>query len=282
MSHSSVRETLQPMERLLDQLVSLAPRAALVLGVLLAGIVVSALARRVMRWGVARSGLETLAERVGVAKVLYGIGYRHGLAPLLGQVAWFAGLLFTVAAVAEVLGLPAVARGTGVIMAFLPRALAAGGVLLGGVLLARFLKGLVERFGGERDDVESPRFVGLLTYYTVVTVAAIMAVHQVGLDTGLVDAIVKISLAAAVASLGVAFALSSRQAFQNLIARYYFERIARPGDRLQMGDSEGLLVRYTALAAIVRTDRGERVIPCKLLFDQPVDVERINPAKRAG
>lgn len=279
---ASVTESLQLMERLTDQLIRIAPRAAMVLVVLVVGIVLSLLARSLTRWGVRRSGLEGAAEGVGAARLLHGIGYKRSLADLLGQVVWIAGLLCTFAASAEVVGLSAVTAGTAVLVGFLPRLLAGVGVLVGGLLLAGFLETVLLRFGRKRDDVESPRFVALLVYYAIVVVAVTMGVQQVGLDTKLINAMLKIVLGGAALSLAAAFALGSRQAFQNLIARYYYERLVRPGDRVKIGDSQGLLVRYSPLAAVIRIDGGERIIPCRLLLEQPVDVEHVFPAAPQG
>jgi len=265
---------LQPMRRLVDQLLAAAPKAALVLGVLLAGLIASALLRRLARWAVRHTGLEAAAERAGVAKVLYGVGLKRGLAHFLGQMVWIAGLLFTFAAVAELLGLPAVAAATGAIIGFLPKILAAGAVLVGGLLFGGVLRNLLLRIGRDRADLESPRFVAALVYYLTLTVSVIMAVQQVGLETDLVNALVKIVVAGVTLAAGVAFALGSWRALQNVVARYYCRRVLRPGDRVRVGEREGVLLRFSAVSAIIRGDERELIVPCSVLLEQPLEVER--------
>ncbi|HFE45172.1 MAG TPA: hypothetical protein ENJ18_06715, partial [Nannocystis exedens] len=91
------------------------PTAALFLGVLFGGIIVSAILRRVVRWAVDRSGLDGLAEKAGAARLLYSLGIRKGVSHLMGQLVWYMGLLVTAAAAADILNLTIVGDGVAVI-----------------------------------------------------------------------------------------------------------------------------------------------------------------------
>ena len=89
-----MENALKPMTKVIDMVLAVAPKIALVLAILLVGFVLAALAKRLTRWAVQKSGLEAAAERAGIAKLLYTIGARRGLAHLIGTVVLFCGLLF--------------------------------------------------------------------------------------------------------------------------------------------------------------------------------------------
>ena len=251
-----------------------APRAALVVAVLLVGLILSSVARRVVRWLTQKTGLESFAEKIGVAKPLYAIGARGGIAELLGRIAWFAGLLLTLSAVADLLELAAVSSVTALTVKFLPRLLAAAAILLGGMAVAAFVRNLLRAVGEKRDDVDAPDFVAQLAYYVIVIVAVTLAADQAGLQTGIVESLILIAVGVSLAGVALAFALGARDTFRNLTTRHYYEKMVRPGDRVRVGDHEGVVVEYSPIAIILSTGRGKRVVlPCNMLSSMAVTVE---------
>ena len=272
---------LESLQHVWDRIAALAPRIALVLGLLLLGLVVSLVLRRVTRWAVRRVGLEELGERAGISKALYAIGIRRGLASFLGEVAFYVGLLITFSAVADLLGLDAVAQLGGALARFLPKALAALLVLIGGLWLAGWLQGLVLRFGERQERLESPKLVARIVYYSVLVVTITLAAEQAGLDTDLITIVIGIALAGIVFGFALAFALSARGVFQSVIARRYCETSIRPGDEIEVEGVTGRVVRYTSVSVVLAKDDGEeKLVPCSALIELPVVVRKLPPAVR--
>lgn len=259
---------MDPLRDLYHQVIRAAPTIALFVAVLLAGLVVASVARRLTVWTVRSSGIEALAERAGAARFLYAVGIKSGLVNTLARLVWVCGLLITAAAGAEVLGLPAVAAGVAIVMGFVPRLLAAAVVLVAGSALATVVRSVIARVGRRRPDLEHPGVVASLIYYVIIAVTVVMAASQAGLQTALVDAIVVVALTLILGALAVAFVLGSRAVFANLIAGHYVRRLVQPGDRVRVGAHEGVVVRQGAVALILETSDGEEtVIPCRFLLD---------------
>jgi small-conductance mechanosensitive channel len=275
-------EVFEPGRVLLQQLVGLAPRAGLTLAVIALGLALSAAARRSTRWLVRRTGLEALVERLGVSRLLYSVGYKGSFADAVAAVVGGTGLLITFSMVAELLGLPGVAEGIGVVVELLPRLVTATMVLLGGLFAADLLKGLVSRVARRRDDLDSPDLVARGVYYGVVAVSCTLAADHLGLETDLVNALIQITAAAALFSAGLAFALGSRGTFENIVARHYAQRMFRVGDHLRVVEVQGTLVRIGPISAWLRTESGESVaIPCSTLVSSAVRVTLHLPASES-
>lgn len=269
------------LEELRETVMKLLPTAALFLGVILGGLIASAIARRITRWAIERTGLDALAERAGAARVLYAVGIRKGVSHAIGGLVWAAGLLITAAAAADVLGLTAVADGAAALIAFLPRLAAAGLVLGAGLGLAGVLRRVAVGFGRRRDDVEQPELLGNLAYYGTMTLAVVVAAGQAGLETSLIETLLTTMAAIIVAAIALAFALGSRASFHNLVAGHFMRRLIRPGDSLKVGEVEGVVVRYFGVSVVVRTAAGEVAVPCKVLLDHNVGMERLGAKARA-
>lgn len=270
----NLTDALHPMEELLRQVIAAAPRIAFALLVLLLGLILATVLGRLVRWFVRRTGLETLTEKFGIAKILYAVGARRGFAHLLGDLAWLAGVLLALSASAEVVGLQGMASIVTTIVSVLPRFVLAVAVGVFGFVLAGVLRNVVREATERRRNVDSPDFAAQIVYYAVLVLTGTLALEQAGFETGLINSIVQIGVAATALSLGIAFALGSRTAFQNIVARFYYERMIRPGDKIEVDGVSGTVVRYGAIAVVIRDEEGEHVIPCSRLAEETVHLQR--------
>lgn len=268
-------ELTSPITQLAEDLLALAPRAGLALICLILGLVLAYILARVTRWAVRRVGLDALGERAGASRVLYGVGFKKGLPEALGKLVWIAVFLLTLAVVAETAGLPGVAEGIGALTEFIPRLVAAGMIVLGGVVAADLLRGLVRRVAQRRGDVDDPGLAGSVVYYLILIVTFTLAAEQLGFATDLVNKLILITVAAVLFSLGLSFALGSREAFRSMIGRYYAENRFRPGDRIRLADAEGVVVRYSSVYVVVQTDGGKLVLPCRRLLEESVRLDEL-------
>lgn len=253
-----------------EQLLAIVPKAATVIAVLLAGLIGAWLLRRTTRWLVRKSGLESLGERMGAARFLYAIGAKGSIAHLLGTIVWVAALLFTVSIIAEMVELPGLAEGVAAVTGFFPRLIAAGFVLLAGTFLADLVRSVIVRAEGRQVGVrlESPQLIGQIVHHVILTVAIVLAVGQVGLETGLINILIAVAAGSVCLSLGLAFALGSRGVVQNITARHYLMGVCRAGDTVTIAGETGTVVRFTATFVVLQTDDGARsMVPCARALD---------------
>lgn len=258
------------IQDLLPHALGALPQVLVALGVLAVGVAVSFLARGAARWATTATGLDAFAERVGAARMLYAVGIKRSVSTVVGTLVLWGGLLLTASVLAESLGLPGVAEGIAYVAGFLPRLLSSGLVLLVGLFVADLLRALVHRVARRRADLDAPGFPAQLVYYATVVVTVSIAADEVGLETGLVDALIQIAVGAAFFGSALAFALGGRGAMQNVIARHYAARMFRAGDRVVVGEVMGEIDRFGAVVVWVRTEDGLVSLPCSDLVDRPV------------
>ncbi len=275
MNPDTLTEAFAPTRQLLQQLLAFAPRLVMSLVVMIVGLLVARFARQTTLWLVQKSGLEALVERVGIARLLYGVGIKRGFAQVLARIAWIATLLITLSVVAEMVGLPGVADGINVLLEFLPHLIAATMIVVAGLVAADMLRSVVERVGADREDLESPAFLGRVVYYITATVSFSLAAEHLGLEVDLINALIQIAAAAGLLSLGLSFALASRFTFRDIVSRHYAQRIFRPGDHIVLDDIEGRVVRYGPVSAWVETEAGTVIVPCSSLMTRPVTITDI-------
>jgi len=270
-------EPLDASQRLLAHLVDFAPVAGSVLLLLAAGVVLSWLAQRAAVLLVRRTGLETIAEKVGVVRVLYALQIQSSLTDVLSRLAVVAVWLIVAMSAADVMGLPGIAEGFAAVVEFLPKLLTAMVILAIGLAAADLARRVMEGVAQRRPELAAPGALSTLVYYTVIAVFTSTAVQHVGIRTDILDKLLLLLVGIGAGTLGLSLALGGRLVVSNAIARHYGRQLARPGDAVKVGDLRGVVLRYDALTVCIRdADRNDHILPCSALLQADgFQVERI-------
>ncbi len=270
-------EPIAAGQRLRAHLVDLAPVAGSVLLLLVAGLVASWLARRLVVLLVRRTGIEALAETVGLVRIFYALQIQSSLTEVLARLSVLAIWLTVFMSMADVVGLPGIAEGLAAVVEFLPKVLTATVIMAVGLAGADLARRVMEGISKKRPELGAPGLLSSGTYYTVTTVFASTAVRQLGIQTDVLDQLLLLLVGIAAGTLGLSMALGGRKVVDNAIARHYGQQLAHPGDGVTVGDLHGIVVRYDALTVTIRDNHGnEHVLPCTvLLSDAGFQLERV-------
>ncbi len=146
-------------------------------------------------------------------------------------------------------------------LAYAPR-FAVGVFIIGiGNVVGALLRNLAA--GLTRDgDVSAlgPRLIQV----SVVVVAVITGLDQMGIDISFVTRLALVLLAALTGGLSLAFALGARQYVENLMAQPELARYAT-GERLRIDDDEGVVVEIYRTGLTMATDEGLLTVPASRL-----------------
>lgn len=259
------------LTEMLNRVAAFLPNLVGALSVLLIGWLLAWLAQRVARRVLARLGFDRLAKRAGVTDALTRAGIETPASHLVGRIIyWLLVLTFLMIAV-ESLGLTAAASALRALVAYLPHVLGAAIVLVGGALLGQFLgKGVQALAAGS--GVEFHAALGRAVQYTVLAMAAILAVDQLGLNTTLLNDVLGNLLTVAGAGLALAFALGSRLAVRNLLAGFYAKDLFKIGQTVEVDGHRGTLEAIGPLKAVIVAEEGNLsiTVPNSTLMDERV------------
>ncbi len=161
-------------------------------------------------------GLQTLFEKAKVEDVLKKGSIGKDATALLAAVAKWIIYLVAFIAAANTLKLPDVANFLNAILAFMPSAVAAGLILLIGLVLAHFLsnvvKGSLMAAGLAMADA-----VALVVRWVIIIFAFLAALSQVGLAQNMISTLFIGVIAFLAIAGGLAFGLGGKEAAQDLI-----------------------------------------------------------------
>ena len=248
------------------QLLTYAPVVASAALLALAGWLLGRLAR----WLAARAVgavLTRLGSRPSLRGALVGSGVATQVPAVVGGFAYWLVFLFFLAAALETLGLPVVTGALNRVAYYLPNVLAALVVLFAGIILGSLVRGALTRTAASA-GVEFGTAVGSLAQGTVVLVAVVVALEQVGIEAQVLIVIVAIVLGTTLAGAGLAFGLGARTAVSSIIASYYVAQAYRIGQLVRIGGIEGTIVQTTPTAVFLDTPQGRVLVPAKQFSEE--------------
>lgn len=225
--------------------------------ILLAAVLAATFTRALVRGILARLGLDRWADGVGLDAILEGIGVRRSLSDLLGFAAFLVVLLFVAQVAADALGLAAVAAALGGVLGYAPRVLAAGGILLGGIVAAGYARRAASRAAAD-SGIEIASTLGSLVFAAITFAVALIAVNQLQITTNAVWLVLGWLVAGLALALGLSFGLGGRDIVHNILAGFYARRIFEIGQEVELQGQRGTLISITPTNAII--DQAEAVV----------------------
>lgn len=186
---------------------------------------------------------------------------------LFGRTVFILVWLVFVAAATESLELPVVSRWVLGLADYLPQVLTATLLLVIGVLAGGFARTAVHQLV-ETANVEYATAYGRLAQVAVITVAAVIAVDQLGLQVTFLVIAVSIVLAASLGAAALAFGLGAQTSVSNILATHYLARTYQVGHRVSVAGHEGLIEEINPTTVVLETGDGRVSIPSKEFAEQ--------------
>lgn len=160
------------------------------------------------------------------------------------------------------------------ILAYSPRVLAAGLILIAGRAIGFAMSGVVANAPGEI----TPRSRGQLAsaFRLIISVTAVvLALSQLGVDTTILQVAIGAVLFGGAAAFALLIGLGGREVSGNLAAGRYLQRLIRIGDRIESGDVSGVVVGIHPATLQIELDDGRSVhLPHARVLDSAPVIER--------
>jgi small-conductance mechanosensitive channel len=267
------------LEQAGDQLGGFIPRLGGALLLLVIGIVLVRVLARVLRRGLRMAGLDSTAERWGVADVLQRAGLGRSLSHVIAVAVRISLTVVVIFAALSLLGLQFLSQSLNAGVLFLPKVLAAMALVLIGVVLAAFVRERVDRAATQWD---LPIPLGPVFQGVVVAIFVITAAAQLTVSIALLMVLVAILLAAVAAPFALAFGLGGRDVARSLSAGRYVRAAFREGQVIRVDGIRGTVERIEPSATVLRTEAETVRVPNHVLIGQTVVIEDDAPAASGG
>jgi hypothetical protein len=198
-------------------------------------------------------GLETAAERSGLMTSMKQVGIRRSVPSIVGQIVFWLTMCVFVTAAFNILGLQAVSAAMEKIVAYIPNLLVATVVVVVGLLVAGFLRGVVAT-SADRVGISYAENLANGVYYVLALMTFIGAFDQLHIEFGLLKELILIAFGGLALGFGLAFGLGGREVMGGILAGYYTRQRLHTGDRVSVAGMEGTVREVGPVATVIETE----------------------------
>ncbi|HVA47867.1 MAG TPA: mechanosensitive ion channel domain-containing protein [Pirellulales bacterium] len=239
--------------RAFGDIVGLLPHVAAMLAVIVVGYIVARMLDKFTVALVQSLGLQTAAERSGLANSMKQVGITKSVPAIIGQIIFWLTMCVFLAAGFNILGLDAVSAAMEQIVAYIPRLLVATVVVVVGLLVAGFLRGVVAT-GADRVGISYAETLADGVYYVLALMTFIGAFDQLRIEFGILKELILLAAAGLALGCGLAFGLGGRDVMAGILAGYYLRQRMHAGDRIHVGSLEGTIREVGPVATVIETE----------------------------
>lgn len=251
----STNAVMHSFREVADQFVQFAPKVAAALVVIVLGYLVARLLAKAVIAISERLGLQRAAESGGLVQSMRQVGIEKTMPQIVGTIVFWLMLgVFAIAAF-DILQLPALTGAMEKVIAYIPKLLVATFVVVLGLLLAAFLKGVVATSADRVGITYAPQLASAV-YWVLALLTFIAAFDQLEIKFNLLNEAILIALGALALGFGLSFGLGGRDVMAGILAGYYVRQRMHSGDRVQVAGYEGIVREVGPVATIIETDEG--------------------------
>lgn len=161
--------------------------------------------------------LDTLSEKSGTSNFLAKGGIKYTLSELVGVLVYWIVLLIVIITALNSLQWTVAAELLNTVVAYIPNIIVAVFVLVLGMFVSTLL-GTVIRTAASNAGITQARLLGQITQTVVIIFAAVIALQQLKIQTGIILNVINITVAAIGLALGLAFGLGCKDIAGKVVA----------------------------------------------------------------
>ncbi len=200
---------LKPLQNMAEKIITLIPSVLGALFIVLLGWLLARILKAALIKILVAVRFEKFSERSGLSKFLSRGDIKHSLAEILGSAFFWIILLFFIYVATDVLHLTLIRDVINQIILFIPKLIAAVLIIIVGVLLSSFFKGLVKVTATSYGLTHRELF-GRIVQYLIIFFAVAVSLEQLGIATHILVNSVLIIIGAMAFGLALAFGLGSK------------------------------------------------------------------------
>lgn len=255
------------------QVIELAPKVLAAAVVMIIGYIVARFVASAVTALSEKLGLQRAAERSGLSKSMEQAGVARSVPQIVGTIMFWLLLSVFLVASFDILNLPGITGAIENVVAYIPKVLVATVLVVVGLLLAAFLRGVIAT-SADRVGITYAQQLANGCYYILAIMTFIAAFEQLEITFDLLNYAILIAFGAVALALGLSFGLGGRDVMAGILCGYYLRQRFQSGDRVSVAGREGIVREVGPVATVVETEEDglmhRHSIPNNVMLNEAV------------
>jgi hypothetical protein len=269
----SKEAVISSFQKAYDQIIGVAPNLVAMIVVIVLGYVVAKFVGKAIATLAEKVGLQNAADQSGLADSMHHMGMTRNVPSIIGTIVFWLLMCVFLMAGFNILGLQAVSDAMQEIVHYIPKLLVATVVVVVGLLVATFLRGVVAT-SADRVGLTYAEHLANACYYVFAVLTFVAAFNQLGIQFELLQNLILIAAGSLAVGFGLAFGLGGRDVMAGILAGYYLRQRLHAGDHVSVGLLEGTVREVGPVATIIETDEdgllNRRSVPNTKMLNEAV------------
>lgn len=216
--------------------------------------------------------IDKLGEKLNDIDIISNSNFNVVPSTILSKLIYYVILLLFAIVASEILNVEPISKLVGDILTYIPNVFAAMIVLFIGLLIADFIKGIVETTTKSM-GIPSYKLIGGAIFYFIFMMTIITAIKQIGIDADFIETNLSYIVAGGVFAFALGYGLASKDMMSNFLASLYSKEKFFVGDVVSIGNHKGEIVEMTSSSMVLRTAENKKVIiPLSKLSSESVEI----------
>ena len=200
---------MEPVQAMWTRVMGFLPTLLSVVIILIVGYVLAAIVQKVVTRFLKLARLDTASEKTGIANILTKGDINYTLSEIVGVLIYWLMMLVVILAAVNALQLTVAAELLNRVILYIPNVIASVFILVLGIFFASLMANTV-RTTAANAGVRQARSLGQATQVVIAIFVFVEALKQLGIDTSLIDLLMKAILAALALGVGLAVGLGCK------------------------------------------------------------------------
>ncbi len=245
--------------------------AAVVIGLL--GYFIAKLIGKGITAVLAKLGVDKIGDKLNETDIFSSTNIKFKISSLVGTIIYVVLLLIFLIMATDILQMATVSNTVKNIVDYVPNLISAIILLILGILLADFIKKIVQT-ACDSLGIPSGKIIATFIFYLVFLTMTISALSQAKIDTSLITSNMTVILGGVVGAFALGYGFAARDTMANFLASFYSKKKIQIGDLIKLGDVKGTIVEIDANSLTVDTGSSSVVIPLSKLTTENVEIFR--------
>ncbi len=240
--------------------------------ILILGVVVAMIFKKVSATILRRVGLDRISSKAGVSDVMQDAGMVKRPSVFAGKIIFWMVLFVFLVPAANMLGLTELVNLFKSFISFLPKIITALVIIIFGMMFAQFLRRIIMEKPATIGS-NSAKTLGNLVYGIMVTVVVLVALEQLDIETVLLHNIIILVVGGIMLVLAISVGLGSRDVSHNLLTGIYAREQFQKGDVIEIDGVRGVISEVGTLSTIITIDDEEQLsVPNSTLYKEVIKI----------
>jgi hypothetical protein len=214
---------------------------------------------------------DKLASRINELKWMQKADYKIVPSKIIGKFVYWVILLLFIITATDTLGWSAVSQSFNQLITYLPQLFSAIIIFVVGFYLSNLIKDFIKTTL-QSFEIASASVVSETAFYIIMIIVSITALEQAGVETALLTSNITLIIGSFLLAFAVAFAISSREVFKNILSSYYGRSNFHVGQYIKYDNVKGEITKIDRMHVTIKDGSTKYIIPTARLISEEFEI----------